>query len=390
MEPRDTDEDEEARELVHATPLRPLDAPEAVAHLLAQSNREAAANRAQARELVKALEGVQRSQEYLGVALREERQRSRWLVALVILAPVAAGAAVWWMAGRVDDVRSDVSDRLAKLASDEQSARAGTEQRLRDARIDELTSDLTALRGDLATSRDAVAAQQKHVAEREAALAAADGRTNSARSEIGVLEFEVRAAKSKANAEQARSSQLEVRIKELSAELEKRREPPPPAPPPTVAPAAARPASAPAAADPRPAAPAASVKPPSAPAPAPAVVGDPAETEKVRRALNSLLHEAEDAVRYEIHSLSGASGKTLTGLRVVGTDERGAIVRTIQAARGEITIDTATGSVVLRFLDGKLIVGTVEAPFFDGSYGVVVRGDLRKWRAAGLSCVAAE
>jgi hypothetical protein len=387
VERRENDQDDDdARELVHAAPLRPLDGPEAVARLLAQSNRESAANRAQARELIKALEGVQRSQEFLGVALREERRKSRWLLALVIAAPLAAGAGVWWMASRVDDVRTDVGERLAKFSSDEQAARADAAQRLRDARIGDLSSDLVALRNDLAASRDAVAVQQRVVAEREAALAAADGRTASARNEIGVLEFEVTAARSKASAEQARSAHLEQRIKELQAAMDARtKEPaaaparpaaaPPPAPAPALVADAAKPAAIVAA---KPAA-----EPPAPPAPA----GDPAETEKVRRALNTLLRQADDAVRYEIQALAGASGRTLTGLRVVGTDERGAAVRTIQAARAEISIDGTTGAIVLRFLDGKLIVGAVEAPFFDGSYGVVVRGDAAKWRSSGLDCV---
>jgi hypothetical protein len=392
VNPRDEADDDDPRELARASPLRPLDGPEAVAHLLAQSNRESAANRAQARELIKALEGVQRSQEFLGVALREEKRRSRWLLALVILAPIAAAAGVWWVAARVDDVRTDVSDRMAKLASDEQAARAESAQRLRDVRIDELASDLAGLRTDLTASRDAAAAQERQLAQREAALAAAEGRTDSARTEIGALEFEVRSAKAKANAEQARAAQLEDRIKELQSELDARRKAPAqpapaeaarPAPPPATD-AAAPAAAASKAPSPEPKAAAAAAKAPAEPA------SDPAETEKVRRALNGLLREADDAVRYEIQALGGAAGRTLTALRVVGTDERGAVVRTIQAGRAEISIDTTTGSIVLRFVDGKLIVGTVEAPFFDGSYGVVVRGDAAKWKSAGLTCVGTQ
>jgi hypothetical protein len=385
VDPRDDDTDDDAHELVHAGPLRPMEGPEAVAHLLAQSNRESAANRAQARELIKALQGVQKSQEYLGVALREERRRSRWLLAVVVLAPLAAGAAVWWMAARVDDVRSDVSDRIAKLASEEQAARSDAAQGLRDARIEQLTSDLSGLRGDLDASRDALLEQQKHVAERETALTVAEGRTDSARTEIGALEFEVKAARSKANAEQQRSAQLENRIKELQAELDARKKAPaPPAPVETARPAAAPEgdkAAAPALANAT-----AAAKPPPAQAPA----SDAAETENIRRALNALLRDADDVVRYQIHALGGAAGRTLSGLRVVGTDERGAVVRTIQAARAEITVDTSTGTIVMRFLDGKLILGAVEAPFFDGNYGVVVRGDAKKWKSAGLTCVGTQ
>jgi hypothetical protein len=386
VDPRDDDPDDDAHELVHAAPLRPMEGPEAVAHLLAQSNRESAANRAQARELIKALQGVQQSQEYLGVALREERRRSRWLLALVVLFPLAAGAAVWWMAARVDDVRSDVSDRIAKVAAEEQAARAAAAQGLRDAHIEQLTQDLSGLRGDLDASRVALLEQQKHLAERETALTAAEGRTDSARTEIGALEFEVTAARSKANAEQARSAQLENRIKELQAELDARRKAPSPPAPAETARLSAAPGDDKAAA-PAPS-PAAAVAKPAPAREAPA--SDAAETENIRRALNALLRDADDAVRYQIHALGGAAGRTLSALRVVGTDDRGVVVRTIQAARAEITIDASTGSIVMRFREGKLIVGTVEAPFFDGNYGLVVRGDAAKWKSAGLSCVGTQ
>lgn len=395
MNRRDEQPDDDPRDLVPSAPMRPLDGPEAVAHLLAQSNRESQANRAQARELIKALQGVQRSQEYLGVALREERRRSRWLLALVVLAPVAAGVGVWAMANRVDDVRTDMGEKLAKLSADEQAARSEAAERLRDTRIDELTADIAGLRTDLAASRDAAATQEKQIAEREAALKTAESRSDSARTEIGALEFEVRAAKSKASAEQARATQLEARIGDLQKQLETRKqEATQAASAPAVraapAPAAAVPHAAVADVPPKPPVAAPAEKKPAADATTPAVsapASDPVETEKTRRALNALLKDAEDAVHYEIQALGGSVGKTLTALRVVGTDERGAVVRTILAARAEISIDAATGSVVLRFLDGKLIVGAVEAPFFDGSYGVVVRGNAGKWRASGLPCV---
>ena len=383
MNPREKfeDDDEERRELVHSAQMRPMDGPEAVAHLLAQSNRESQANRAQARELIKALEGVQRSQEYLGVALREEKRRSRWLLALVVLAPIVAGAAAFWMAGRVDDVRADVSDRLAKLTAEEQSARAEAEKGVRDARIVELSADVAGLRADLDASRSSLAEQQKHVAEREAALTAAEGRSDSARTEIGALEFEVRAARAKASAEQARSAHLEKRLGEMQAQLAAREEPA--AAPKTEAPRATSASDGGAAA-------VSAEKPNAAPPAAAALPSDPAETEKTRVSLNKLLGAADDVVRYEIQSLAAAAGKSLTGLLVVGTDQRGAVVRTIKAARAEVAIDGATGTIVLRFFEGKLVVGAVEAPFFDGTYGVVVRGDASRWKSSGLDCVGTQ
>src|SRR5689334_15931822 len=123
--PRPDDDDEPAREIVRADgPTGDVGGAAALARVIDQSNREAAASRAQARELIKALEGVQRSQEYLGVALREERAKSRWLAALVLIAPLVAVAGGWYAWRHVDDVRSDLDGRIARLAEDEQAARS--------------------------------------------------------------------------------------------------------------------------------------------------------------------------------------------------------------------------------------------------------------------------
>ena len=70
-----------------------------------------------------------------------------------------------------------------------------------------------------------------------------------------------------------------------------------------------------------------------------------------------------------------------------GSDRSGETLRTIEAKRAEITVDAATSSVVLRFLDGHLEVGRLRAPFFDGSYGLVLQGDPARWRASGLATV---
>lgn len=380
MDPHRADDLDEPQGIVPAGRASGLSGPEAVAHLLDQSNREAAANRAQARELIKALDGVQRSQEYLGTALREERRRSRWLVALLCLAPIAVGVAVWWMAGRVDDVRSDLHGRLARLALDEQAARSELATRLDDARLAQLDGDLGALRHDLDSAREALAAERLQVADREKALAAVETKADGARTEIGALEWEVKSAKAKASAQQARADLLEKRIKDMQAELDSRLKAPVPQPVGEAAPPSSAAAATPAGAAPE-AVPAAK---PVAEKPSPA---DTAAAEKARTLLNALLQETGEAVRYEFVSIGSAGGGSLHDVRVVGTDDRGNVARTVLATRAEVVVERATGSIVLRFYEGRLILGAVEAPFFGGTYGLIVRGDAAKWRGSGLDCV---
>jgi hypothetical protein len=358
----------------------------ALGHLLEQSNREAAANRAQARELVKALENVQRSHEYLGKALLDERRKSRWLALAFVLGPIAAAACVWLVWSRVDAMRADYDARLAKIAAEEQSAREAEAAKTSDGRIAELTGDLAALRRDLDGSREALESERRHVTDREAALAAAEGRGESARTEIGALEFEVKSSKAKANAEQGRANALETKIRELEASLTRTK--------PADAPAAASPA--PSKAEPAPdaaktagpvavVAPAPAAAPPAEkpkPAPAKPSPTEQADLDKAMSVINHLLAESGDTVLYRFESLGGIAGRTLVGVKVVGTDGSGSIVRTIIAERAEITTQPDTSSVVLRFTDGKLVVGAMEAPFFDGNYGLVVHGDAAQWKAA--------
>lgn len=374
MESQRSDEDEPL-DIVQSGRPSDLSGPEAFAHVLDQSNREAAANRAQARELIKALSGVQRSQEYLGTALREERRRSRWLLALLALAPVAAGAGVWWIADRVDGVKSDIGSRLVRLAADEETARSALATRLEDARLAQLDGDLGALRHDLESTRVALDAERRQVADREKALAAVEGRAESARTEIGAMEWEVKSAKAKAAAQQARADILERRIGDMQAEIDARLKVP--APQPVGGPAASGPSSS--------AAPDASAKEPKpAEKPTPA---DAATVEKARTLLNALLQETGEPVRYEFASIGAMGGGSLRDVRVVGSDDQGKVVRTILAARAEVVVERATGTVVLRFYEGRLILGAVEAPFFGGTYGLIVRGDAAKWRGLGLDCV---
>jgi hypothetical protein len=114
---------------------------------------------------------------------------------------------------------------------------------------------------------------------------------------------------------------------------------------------------------------------------------DVAAAEKARVLLNTLLKESGDAVRYQFAAVGGLGTRSLTAVRLVGSDDKGNVVRTIQAARAEVVCDDASGSVVIRFFEGKLLVGLIEAPFFDGTYGLIVRGDPKKWRSSGLDCV---
>ena len=369
-------DDDSPHDLVRADQPAELAGPEAVARLLDQSNREAAANRAQARELIKALEGVQRSQEFLGTSLREERSRSKGLLVLAILAPIAAAAGAWYVWRHVDETKSEVDARFARLAAETQTARADAAANESDARTAQLAADLESIRRDLDASRDELVAERKHLADREAALTTAQGRADGAHSEIDALEFEVKSARSKTNAAEARGSILETRIHQLQADLDAAKEK-------AAAPAAtAAPVAAPAAE-----APAVVKAPEPKPAPVKPSAADVAAAEKTRAILNTLLKESTDTVRYEFAAVGGLSNHVLTGVRVVGTDDKGVVIRTIEAARAEVVADDTSGSVVIRFSEGKLLVGAIEAPFFDGTYGLIVRGDPKKWRSSGLDCV---
>ncbi len=373
------DFDDDEHELIRAD--APIDAsgPEALARIIEQSNREQAASRAQARELVKTLEGVRRSQEYLGEALREERKKSRGMLVLLVLAPLVAVAGAWYVLRHVDDAKSDLERRVEQMAADAQAARADDASKRQDERSTQLASDVDALRRDLDSSREALAAERKQVAEREAALAAADNRGESAKMELGALQSEVRSARATAHAEEQRAAALERQLQDAQKALAAKPVAPPSPPPPTSAPASSS------------AAPAAAPSPVAAkPATTQQPEGDPVAAEKAKSVLNALLKESGDAVRYEFTSIGGVAGRSLVGVVAVGTDDQGAVVRTIQAGRAEIAVDADSKSVVLRFFDGNLLIGGKSAPFFDGRYGLVVRGDPAKWKAAASAFVKSD
>lgn len=377
---------EEEHELIRPDAPGALAGPEALARILEQSNREQAASRAQARELVRALEGVQRSQEFLGEALREERKKSRGFLVLLVLGPALAVAGAWYVLRHVDDAKSDVERRIVRMAADEEAARAEDFAKLSDTRAAQLSGDVESLRRDLDASREALAAERRHVAEREAALAAAETRTESARTEISALEVEVKTARARQRTEEQRATALEGRLREAQAEAKAAAQREPPPPPPVAAAAPAAPA-APSVGESKPAA---ETRPASPPPPPAQPTGDPSAAANARLVLNSLLKDSGDAVRYEFSAIRAVSGGALLDVVAVGTDERGNVIRSIQAGRAEIVVDSTSRSVVLRFYDGKLLIGGKSAPFFDGTYGLVVRGDPAKWRAAALSFVKSE
>jgi hypothetical protein len=394
---RRPDQDDDAdHDLVRAEAPMELAGPEALARIIDQSNREQAASRAQARELIKTLEGVQRSQEYLGEALRDERKKSRGLFVLLLLGPAVAAAGAWYVLRHVDDAKSDVERRVERLAADAQTARAEDAAKLQDGRAAQLAADVDALRRDLDGARESLAAERKHVVDREAALVAADTRSESAKTEIVALESEVKSARARQRTEEQRAELLESKLRAAQADLTAKA-----AAPPTAATAAPPTSAVPPDSPPTTStssltapvvvsqAPVAAAEAKAAVAAAPPVA-DPAAADKARAALNALLKESGDAVRYEFSVVRAVAGRSLLDVVVVGADDQGNVMRSIQAGRAEIVVDSVSKSVVLRFYDGKLLIGTKSAPFFDGTYGLVVRGDPAKWRAAALSFVKSE
>ena len=125
---------------------------------------------------------------------------------------------------------------------------------------------------------------------------------------------------------------------------------------------------------------------PTPPAVSPSASREPADLERVRTTVNQLLEGTSGAARYQIEAMDGVSGQDLLGLRVVGRDESGRTLRTIEAPSGEIRVGE-DGTVRLLFRDGQLVVGGRRAPFFDGAYSVRLTSTAAAWKASGLTCV---
>ncbi|MCE9637242.1 MAG: hypothetical protein K8T90_16170 [Planctomycetes bacterium] len=377
-----------------------------LATVLDQQSRDASANRAQARELIRAVEGLAKSHEYLGTELREERRRARSLLVALVLVPVvvlAAGAAVVWSVRSTDDrlevLRSDVARDRQALQSDREteriaSGRVAVVRTELEARIAAAAADGASVRVDLDTTRAALAEERRLREERERSVSAKLAESERVSGEVRGLRSEVGALREVAGAEKARADEL-ARL--LAAAVTA-------APPAFAGPLQPAGASAADARVPRglPAEPAAggadrpvsASAPSAAPQPTPratpptsaTATRDPADLDRIRTRINGLLEGTTGAARYEIESLSGVSALDLLGVRVTGRDESGRTLRTVEAARLEISV-AADGAVRLRFVDGFLIVGGRKAPFFDGAYTLSLEGSAKVWRESGLTCL---
>lgn len=385
-----------------------------LATVLDQQSRDAAANRAQARALVQAVEGLAKSHEFLGMELREERGRARSLLAALVFVPLAvivAGAFVAWSLwdsdARLETFRSSVDRDLAALrARDDGGARIESLRKEYADRIAATDADAAAVRTDLDATRAALAGERsaREARDREVAARLADAERD--RADIGGLRSELASVRDVAGAERARADDLARRLAEAARAAKPRPEatspaaaPAVPSPPPPV------PWKSPPAQDVPPVAPAAppdvpsagtSADPPAPPRPAaelppaaPPASRDPADLARIRTKLNRLLEGVTGAARYEVESLAGASGSELLDVRIVGRDDGGRTLRTVSARRAEITVG-AEGGVRMRFVDGRIEVGERSVPFFDGAYTIALEGTAEPWRKSGLTCVRFE
>jgi hypothetical protein len=362
-----------------------------LATVLDQQSRDASANRAQARELIRAVDGLAKAHEFLGIEIREERRRSRLLLAAVLLVPIVAIGTVWYALTTLrggDDRVAALERGLAEVRSRNDEARVAALRTDYERRLESASADAAAVRGDLDTTRASLAEERRarEAHEREAAARLAGAEKD--RAELTGVRAELTSLRELAGAERARADDLARLLAEAvrrgpSGEPPVARNDPPPAvaaPAPDAAPAVSAPAPTPA------------PGPSPAPAPAegpPAAARDPADLDRIVSRLNGLLDGTTGAARYRIEALEGVAGTELLGIRIVGRDAGGRPLRTVEARRAQITV-SPQGGIRFRFDDGHLVVAGRKAPFFDGSYTLALDGEPGPWRAAGLTCVRFE
>ena len=407
--PDDGDVTAPSREIVPPSADAPLaaGAPSASAdgavlmHWLEQNHRDAQANRAQARELVKALEQVRDAHEYVGRSLRDEQAKSRRLTVALVLAPILAGFVVWGVWDRMDAMRAEVSTQIREVAAGQDALRQAQDQlrfgevaEAQEARADALEAELERVRSDLATDRSASAARAEARTAEEIALRSRIDELEDEGAEAAGLRAQLQALRSRSGAEAARATELEREIRRLERELGAvqagggpaaalSRLPVEPMIRPAQEEAAAAVTPEVAGDGPEDATPATAGEPD----PKAGAVRRPEDLDRIRGELNRLLALAGDAVRYRVDFVGGVRGDTLLEVRVSGVDDEGRAIRTLEAKTVQVHVREETDDVLLDMREGHLLLAGRQAPFFDGRYAIVLQGQSEAWRISGLTCV---
>lgn len=390
----------------------------ALASVLEQQALDAAATRAHARELVRAVEGLAKSHEFLGLELRAERRRTRRLLAAVWVAPLLLALGGWALWARIDAadervvaLRTSLEQDVTTLRDRRSAEREAEIRREFEERVVRLEEEATAAREDLERSRRALGEERTDRDARERTAAERLARAERELAELTALRAESRSLRDVLGVERARADALARALADAARPVATTAAPP--TPPATdgrrldpVGPeeAAAAPAvpggrasespsaavgEAPVALPPAPPAAPPEASPvadrPSPPAPTTASQ-NAQDLERIRGALNSLLEAAAGGARYSIEGLEGVAGTDLRGVRVVGRDATGRTLRTVEAPSATISV-AADGAVQWRFTDGHLVIGGRRAPFFDGVYTISLEGRFAAWRDSGLTCI---
>jgi len=396
----------------------------ALAHWLEQTHRDAAANRAQARELVHTLQQVRDSHEYVGKALRDEQGRNRRLTAALLVAPVLAGLLVWGVWSQFDALRSDLSDRVSEVAAgqaDLQRSQDGL--RLSEAadaqktRAEALESELDRVRDDLDGVRSDHARRDETRAVESAALQVRLGELAEESAAAEGLRAQLNAMRSRTGVEAARTAELENEVRRLERELGAVQAgggetgtgatvaPTPAGPatvpgsgaavPPTTSPAdtrtgATQPATTEAAAPNAANETEEAADPPADPDPGAGAVRRPEDLARIKRELNRLLGLSAEKVGYRVDMVGGVRGETLLDVRISGVDDNGRVIRTLQAPTATVSVRADEQDILIDLRDGFLELAGRRAPFFDGRYAIVIQSNVRPWQTSGLTCVIFE